>query len=112
MDRLPNSNILFIGGYANVAVLFFDGKGFDVLGRIGEGDPFDPMVDLKFIGKKLYFMNQPTRQIFRADFDTNDADSTANFSSNPHNDYKTKSLADKFRSIATSSLRIPSNIFD
>lgn len=61
MDRLPNSNILFIGGYANVAVLFFDGKGFDVLGRIGEGDPFDPMVDLKFIGKKLYFMNQPTR---------------------------------------------------
>lgn len=108
MDRLPNSDIIFAGGYGNVAVLFFDGRTFQTIGTVGEGDPADPIVDMKLIGSRLHFMNQPTRTLFRADFGSKDENSTANFSSNPPNDYKTQSLATKFQRLKRDTINLPS----
>ncbi len=110
MDRFPNSDIIFAGGYGNVSVLFFDGRSFQVIGTVGEGDPADPIVDLRFIGSKLYFMNQPTRTLYRADFGSNDENSTANFNSNPPNDYRTQSLASTFQRLKKDSIRLPSTL--
>lgn len=112
MDRFPNSDILFAGGYGNVATLFFDGRAFQILGTIGEGDLADPIVDLRFVGSKLYFMNQPTRVLYRADFGSGEENSTANFNSNPPNDYRTKSLADSFQKARREVIRLPSRPFD
>ncbi len=63
MERFYNSDILFVGGFGRVAILFFDGRAFAVLGSVGNVPSEDPIVDMKLKDNRLYILSQPSRQL-------------------------------------------------
>jgi hypothetical protein len=118
MERLPGSDLLFLGGYGHISVVLFDRYAFQQIAILATDlDRLnDPILEMKMgEDQALYFMRQPSTFLEKIQIskpsDSNQQDSSKGFveayKSLPINDNQSTQLSSIFRSGKVSQFEIP-----
>jgi hypothetical protein len=118
MERLPGSDLLFLGGYGHISVVIFDRYAFQQVAILATDlDRLnDPILEMKMgEDQALYFMRQPSSYLEKIQIskssDLSQQDSSKGFveayKSLPANDSQSTQLSSIFRSGKVTQFELP-----
>lgn len=71
MERYPNSDILFAGSFGGVAIVLFNGLKFETFGILKGKSDIDRFVDMHFVDKALFCIDEPSQVLYKFDYTDN-----------------------------------------
>lgn len=115
LEKYPNSDLLFAGGYGQVALVYFNGIDFEIMASLGTPMEEYPICDLCFISSNLYVLLEPSTMVLKFEFtdprlDEHDGiKGSQKYRSQPLTANETIEMSNTLKSLKSNTINLPSS---